>query len=187
MESPPDATIAARSPRKILLVGWDAADWQFALPLLEAGSLPALASLVERGVMGNIATLQPALSPMLWTSIATGKLADQHGVLGFLEPDRLNSAAGVRPRLGRFAAGKGALEPAQRPGPRRARRQLVREPSRRDPARGWRCPTCFFEPRDPAAHAPWSPPAGSVAPVELTGAAGVAGRLPGRHRGRAVA
>ena len=47
--------------------------------------------------MGNIATLQPPLSPMLWTSIATGKLADKHGVLGFLEPDRLNAAAGVRP------------------------------------------------------------------------------------------
>ncbi len=83
--------------RKVLLVGWDAADWKFALPLLEAGGLPALASLVERGVMGNVATLQPALSPLLWTSIATGKLADKHGVLGFLEADRMNPELGVRP------------------------------------------------------------------------------------------
>ncbi|MCF7673976.1 MAG: hypothetical protein K9N23_00740 [Akkermansiaceae bacterium] len=28
---------------------------------------------VEQEVMGNIATLQPVLSPMLWLSIATGK------------------------------------------------------------------------------------------------------------------
>ena len=55
--------------------------------------VPALARLVERGVMGNIATLQPCLSPLLWTSIATGKLPDKHGILGFVEPD---GGGGVR-------------------------------------------------------------------------------------------
>ena len=33
--------------------------------------------------MGNLATLQPILSPMLWNSVATGKFADKHGILGF--------------------------------------------------------------------------------------------------------
>ena len=37
--------------------------------------------------MGNLATLQPILSPMLWTSIATGKRAYKHGIHGFAEPD----------------------------------------------------------------------------------------------------
>lgn len=37
--------------------------------------------------MANLATLQPAISPMLWNSIATGKTADKHGVLGFTECD----------------------------------------------------------------------------------------------------
>jgi hypothetical protein len=37
--------------------------------------------------MGNLATLQPMLSPMIWTSIATGKMPDRHGILGFLEVD----------------------------------------------------------------------------------------------------
>lgn len=48
--------------------------------------MPNLARLVERGVMGNLASLQPCLTPMLWTSIATGRTADEHGVLGFVEP-----------------------------------------------------------------------------------------------------
>ena len=48
--------------------------------------MPFLESLIERGVMGNLATLQPVLSPLLWTSMATGKHADQHGILGFVEP-----------------------------------------------------------------------------------------------------
>src|SRR5580704_16612764 len=82
-------------PRRVALIGWDAAGWHLIHPLLDAGLMPNLQKLVERGVMGKIATLQPALSPMLWTSIATGKTADQHGVLGFLEPDPL--AAKARP------------------------------------------------------------------------------------------
>ena len=72
--------------RKTLLIGWDAADWKVMSPLMEAGRMPNLARLVERGVMGNLATLQPVLSPMLWTSIATGKRAYKHGILGFIEP-----------------------------------------------------------------------------------------------------
>lgn len=72
---------------KLLLIGWDAADWKFINPLMDAGLMPSLQGLVENGVMGNLATLDPPLSPMLWTSIATGKTADQHGILGFTEPD----------------------------------------------------------------------------------------------------
>jgi predicted AlkP superfamily phosphohydrolase/phosphomutase/tetratricopeptide (TPR) repeat protein len=73
--------------RKVLLVGWDGADWDHITPMMDAGKLPVLESLVNRGVMGNIATLQPVLSPMLWNSIATGKEAWKHGVHGFVEPD----------------------------------------------------------------------------------------------------
>jgi hypothetical protein len=38
-------------------------------------------------VIGNLATLQPIFSPMLWNSITTGKRADKHGILGLVEPD----------------------------------------------------------------------------------------------------
>ena len=72
--------------KKLLLVGWDAADWQMIHPLLDAGRMPHLKRLVENGVVGNLLTLQPVLSPILWTSIATGKRAYLHGVHGFMEP-----------------------------------------------------------------------------------------------------
>ncbi len=71
---------------KLLLVGWDAADWQMLHPLIDAGRMPNLKRLVEHGTIGNLATLQPVLSPLLWTSIATGKRAYLHGVHGFVEP-----------------------------------------------------------------------------------------------------
>lgn len=86
---------AAQPSRRLLLVGWDAADWQVITPLLDAGQMPALESLVNRGVMGNLASVEPMQSPMLWNSIATGKRADQHGILGFTELDPLTGA--IRP------------------------------------------------------------------------------------------
>ena len=79
----------------MLLIGWDAADWEMIDPLLQRGQMPALAQLMSRGVRGNLATIQPVLSPMLWTSIATGKRADKHGICGFTEP--LPDASGIGP------------------------------------------------------------------------------------------
>lgn len=81
-------------PRRILLVGWDAADWRVIHPLLDSGQMPTLSRLVDGGVMGNLATLHPMISPMLWNSIATGKTADKHGIHGFAERD---PAIGFRP------------------------------------------------------------------------------------------
>jgi predicted AlkP superfamily phosphohydrolase/phosphomutase/tetratricopeptide (TPR) repeat protein len=83
------------SRKRILLVGWDSADWEMINPLLERGQMPALERLLQGGVRGNLATLQPVLSPMLWTSIATGKRADKHGIWGFTEP--LPDASGIGP------------------------------------------------------------------------------------------
>jgi predicted AlkP superfamily phosphohydrolase/phosphomutase/tetratricopeptide (TPR) repeat protein len=81
--------------KKLLLIGWDAADWKIANPLLDQGLMPTLDDFINHGVMGNLATLRPVLSPMLWNSIATGKRPDKHGILGFMEPDPHTGA--VRP------------------------------------------------------------------------------------------
>ena len=82
--------------KKVLLIGWDAADWKVINPLVDQGLMPTLEECINHGVMGNLATLRPILSPMLWNSIATGKRPDKHGILGFLEPD-LQTGGGVRP------------------------------------------------------------------------------------------
>ena len=73
--------------RKILVIGWDAADWKVINPLMDAGLMPALNSLVNQSTISNLATLDPPLSPMLWTSIATGKRPYKHGIIGFTETD----------------------------------------------------------------------------------------------------
>ncbi len=79
-------TPGRQGARKLLVVGWDAADWKVIRPLLNAGELPNLRRLIDNGATAPIATLQPTFSPMLWTSIATGKRPFQHGIHGFTEP-----------------------------------------------------------------------------------------------------
>ncbi len=80
--------------RRLLLVGWDAADGKIIRSLQQQGALPFLTRLCQSGVSGHLATLWPMLSPMLWTSIATGKHAWKHGVCGFIEP---SPTGGVQP------------------------------------------------------------------------------------------
>lgn len=80
---------------KLLLIGWDAADWKIIGPLIAKGQMPALKRLIDDGVYGNMSTMNPPYSPMLWTSVATGKTPDKHGVLGFIEV--MEDESGVRP------------------------------------------------------------------------------------------
>jgi len=81
--------------KKLVLIGWDAADWKIINPMLDAGLMPNLSSMINKGVMGNLATLDPPYSPMLWTSIATGKRAYDHGIHGFTEVEE--NGKGVQP------------------------------------------------------------------------------------------
>ena len=80
---------------RLMLVGWDAADWKVINPLIESGRMPNLKRMIENGVAGNLTTLSPVLSPMLWTSISTGKRPFKHGIYGFTEPTA--DGKGVQP------------------------------------------------------------------------------------------
>jgi tetratricopeptide (TPR) repeat protein len=70
----------------VAVIGWDGADWEVAGPLLDAGRLPHLAALMDRGAHGDLRSMTPTLSPLLWTTVATGRPPEVHGVLDFLEP-----------------------------------------------------------------------------------------------------
>ena len=43
--------------------------------------------LIAQGVVGSLETLEPTHSPIIWTSIATGKTPDEHGIEGFVYRD----------------------------------------------------------------------------------------------------
>ncbi|MBZ5611957.1 MAG: alkaline phosphatase family protein [Acidobacteriia bacterium] len=82
----------------LLLCGWDAADWHILNPLIDAGKLPHLGQLVERGAMGDLYQPPPLIPAIAWTSVATGEPPDRHGVLSQYEADPLTG--GMRPVSG---------------------------------------------------------------------------------------
>ena len=70
----------------VLLIGVDGLEWDVLLPLLHQGRLPALARLMKSGVYGRLETFSPTLSPVIWTSVATGKVPRKHGILHMITP-----------------------------------------------------------------------------------------------------
>lgn len=75
----------ADRPTKIIVFGVDAADWGVMDGLLKQGRLPNFQRLIDEGATGVSKTLIPLTkSPIIWTSIATGKVPDKHGVGGFV-------------------------------------------------------------------------------------------------------
>lgn len=70
--------------RQVLLIGLDGADWNAIDPLVDAGRLPTFARLRAAGRTATLVASPPLVSPILWTTIATGRHPDEHGVLDFM-------------------------------------------------------------------------------------------------------
>ncbi|HEY7214525.1 MAG TPA: alkaline phosphatase family protein [Thermoanaerobaculia bacterium] len=68
---------------KVVLVGFDGADWRVLRPLLQKGELPAFAGLVHDGASGDLATIHDSNSAVIWASIYTGATPKRHGALDF--------------------------------------------------------------------------------------------------------
>jgi tetratricopeptide (TPR) repeat protein len=85
LAGPGHAEVAQRAgPRPVILVGLDAADWQAIEPLAAAGRLPAFARLRDAGRTGVLRATPPLVSPIVWTTIATGRPPEEHRVLDFM-------------------------------------------------------------------------------------------------------
>ncbi len=69
---------------KIMVVGLDGATWRILDPMMRAGKLPHLQKLVREGSAGVLKSLEPMVSPTIWTSIASGKSPEKHGVWDFV-------------------------------------------------------------------------------------------------------
>ena len=77
----PEVPAAPAGEAHVLLLGADGFEWSVAAPMIAAGELPNIAKLVQNGVYGTLKSSRPTMSPILWTTIATG--SRDHGVTGF--------------------------------------------------------------------------------------------------------
>lgn len=69
---------------KLLFFGMDGATWRILKPMMAQGRLPNLQRLCDSGASGILQSIEPMVSPAIWTSIASGKTPDKHGVWDFV-------------------------------------------------------------------------------------------------------
>ncbi|MGH2654027.1 MAG: alkaline phosphatase family protein [Actinomycetota bacterium] len=79
---------------RVLLIGWDGADWRILDPMLESGMLPNLRTLIDRGARGVLRSTTPNHSWAAWPSFLTGMEPSNHGVYDIFEKE-----TGVRKNL----------------------------------------------------------------------------------------
>jgi hypothetical protein len=88
--APPRAPISLHGPEvasasvSVLVIAVDGAEWDVLQPLIDAGEAPRLAALQTAGVSFRLRSLPVPASPVVWTTVATGKGPEEHGIEGFL-------------------------------------------------------------------------------------------------------
>jgi predicted AlkP superfamily phosphohydrolase/phosphomutase len=78
------------------VIGLDGLEPSIVGPMLDAGELPNLARMRERGGYSRVATTSPAQTPVAWSTFATGTNPGGHGIFDFLRRDPMT----YRPDIG---------------------------------------------------------------------------------------
>jgi len=80
----PEAATSAPPRHRLLFIGIDGATWTLMGPLIERGELPTFARLMREGAsMPRFSTMETTRSPIVWTTIATGREPAVHGIEDF--------------------------------------------------------------------------------------------------------
>ncbi|MDH3198692.1 MAG: alkaline phosphatase family protein, partial [Candidatus Krumholzibacteria bacterium] len=74
--------------KKTILLGIDGLDPDICERMMAAGELPNLSRLSETGSFRRLGTSTPALSPVAWSTFATGADSSRHAMYDFLSRDR---------------------------------------------------------------------------------------------------
>ncbi len=73
---------------KVIVIGLDGATFSVLRPLMEAGLLPSLKAICDRGSLGELTSVVPPITAPAWSSFMTGKNPGKHGIYDFLVYDR---------------------------------------------------------------------------------------------------
>jgi predicted AlkP superfamily phosphohydrolase/phosphomutase len=74
--------------RKVIMLGLDGLEPTICERMMEAGELPNMKRLMETGSYRRLGTSTPALSPVAWSTFATGVDSSRHAIYDFLSRDR---------------------------------------------------------------------------------------------------
>jgi len=77
----------ATGKRAVIWVGLDGLDFEILDRLAASGAMPNWKRLASEGWTARLSSDYPLISPVLWTTAATGRTPDAHRVLDFQEVD----------------------------------------------------------------------------------------------------
>ncbi len=80
-------TRARRQARRVVVLGLDGLDPDLAREFMAAGVMPHFQRLAAQGGFGDLQTTLPAVSPVAWSTFATGVDPGGHGIFDFLRRD----------------------------------------------------------------------------------------------------
>ncbi|MEE9263625.1 MAG: alkaline phosphatase family protein, partial [Vicinamibacteria bacterium] len=69
---------------RVMILGFDGTDPEFLHSLMSQGKLPNFERLHREGAYGPCRTFKPTKSNVIWTSIATGKRMEKHGIIDWM-------------------------------------------------------------------------------------------------------
>jgi len=73
--------------KRLLIIGWDGADWEIIDDLINRGLLKNVKEMKESGLRAKLASTLPSHSWAAWTTFLTGMEPGGHGVFDFVERD----------------------------------------------------------------------------------------------------
>jgi predicted AlkP superfamily phosphohydrolase/phosphomutase len=73
--------------KRVVVLGLDGMDPGLATKFMREGRMPHFQKLAERGVFRPLDSSVPSMSPVAWSTFATGTDASQHGIFDFLTRD----------------------------------------------------------------------------------------------------
>jgi hypothetical protein len=94
---------SSHAPR-VMVLGIDGATWDIVMPLIRRGDLPQIRGLMERGTWGVFRSYPKSFSPVVWTSIMTGRPQEEHGVYKIASERRVKSVWQIATEAGLRAA-----------------------------------------------------------------------------------
>ena len=79
----PHRATRTETPKRVIFVGLDGADWELLDRYAADGTMPNLGALVHSGDKRVLLTQHPSLSPLVWTTMMTGVSPLEHRILDF--------------------------------------------------------------------------------------------------------
>ncbi len=76
--------------KRVIVIGFDGMDPRLAQRLMDEGRMPHLRKLAQEGCFSPLETACPSISPVAWSSYATGVDASRHNIYDFLTRDPCN-------------------------------------------------------------------------------------------------